>query len=312
MIHIVKQGAYGAGLYCKKIKTNSDIVLEANKGLVKLLMALYRTTKEQRHVVIHGYGLVLYLILIKLFFYKKFIWIYFCHSYEWEIKTGLSRIVHIFALKLVVKLCPIRFSIHEKLKYYCDDYCKMDNLLINENLSQKDILSLKSISKLVVKEKSRGKKLILLVGRNVVLKNFIFVAETFADIDKVEVFHFGDASPLGKVPSINHLGYLPNECMVAAMEMFDYVCIPSLVEAAPTVTLEALASGSQIMVSDIEAHSHIDSQFRFDPEDKISLIKCFNNLEYGQFDVSRKELFKQRVSKSEIYERMQNWIEKQA
>lgn len=308
MIHVVRQPTYGAGIYCQKLAGTEDIVVPLSDGIIRAFSAIYKCRNLHTHIVFHGYGLAIYLLFFQIVLYRKFTWVYFCHSYEWEIKKGIIKFVHISCLKYMINSCSIVFSMHDKIKNYCKNYCKMENFLTNVDLKLEDEAKFQSVSQHINSERNDSNKLIMLVGRNVALKNFQFVADTFSERSDIVIIHFGDKKPIGKISNIKHFGHVPNNILVAVMELFDCVCVPSLVEAAPTVTLEAIGNGIPVMVSDIEAHSNISERFKFDPNSGQSLISCFKELMQESVVNGSKNFNLVSTNHDKMAERMKTWI----
>ena len=204
-------------------------------------------------------------------------------------------------------MCEIKFSIHNQLRKYCSQYCKVDNFVIEPNPAHTDIKIKEKIQLFCHKNSDKVK--ILLVGRNVKIKNFNLVANAFKDLENVILVHFGDIEPLGIIDGIVHFGYIPNNETFLSMRLFDYVCVPSLIEAAPTVTLEAQYNKTPLMVSDIEAHRNISKKYKFDPMCKKSLLETYLNLENlnHKTKISEYNLIK---TKNEVSIEFLNWIKK--
>lgn len=312
MIHVVRESHYGAGIYCRKLAEADDLVVPLSDGVLNAFRAVYKCRNLHKYIVFHGYGLAIYLFFLRLFFYRKFTWVYFCHSYEWEIKNGITKIAHISFLKYMINSCSIVFSIHDKLNKYCDNYCKMENFLNVADFTASDEQKYRFISERVNAKRIGSKNLIMLVGRNVALKNFKFAADAFSEFPDVVVIHFGDTEPIGPLRNVYHFGYVSNNILISVMKLFDCVCVPSLVEAAPTVTLEAISNGVNVIVSDIDAHSHVSEELKFDPRSKVSLISCFTNLtkQYATKDEKKHSLGS--TSRTEMVERMNTWITRQS
>lgn len=267
-IHVVGRRGYGADAVAQRIASQGHqvIYLEDRAALASWIYKVLRS-RIKISVVQHGYGTFWFIFFLKIASYisrGNTSVLYYCHSYEYETKRRLVKFVHLASLYLSVKFAQSHISVHghDAFRRQSIPYMYLPNAVSGAGICANEKWDSK-----------RANGTVLLVGRNVKLKNFSFVATNLTMSSKLRILHAGDIGPEGNIVGVEHLGHLPSEALCERFLETSLLIVPSEVEASPNVVLEALQLGVPFIASEIRAHQWLPKKNLFSLSDRDRFCK---------------------------------------
>jgi len=219
------------------------------------------------------------------------------------------------ASELFLKRANAVIALTQNMKEKIYEICNRDAFVIPNGIDLRrfESLSHQDTHTLAV----NGEIAILFVGRLHPIKGVAYLIEAMPVIirkhPKVKLFLVGDGEERQRLESLvakldldkhtTFIGQIPNEKVSQYMAASDVFVLPSLSEGLPVVTLEAIACGLPIVVTDIAGISEIikdgENGFLVEPENSVEIAeKVLMLLGNGEL---RKQISQNNLEKSKNY-----------